>query len=143
MCVFRVSLAKHNFESAEGTNTVGLIHKFCNKICCSTKKKIWTWKCLLRDSLVQFGRRQRLDMEIVWPAFISYVNMNTSKFSTSPTPNTYLAMLKNCAESGLSYIFCKSARWQTILHYIFLHGILCLGISLGVPCVFVSVQAPS
>jgi hypothetical protein len=35
---------------------------------------------------------------LLFAAFISYVNMNTSKFSTSPTLNTDLAMLKNCAE---------------------------------------------
>lgn len=68
--------------------------------------------CLLLDSLVQFG-----GMEI---AFISYVNMNTSKFSTSPTLNTYLAMLKNCAEYQVSVIY--SANQQGDRHvalYIF------------------------
>lgn len=75
--VFRVSLAKAIFCVCRGHNTVHLIHKFCNKFAVAQRKRfergvtyllfaaffLLIQKCLLSDSLVQFGRRQRLDME--------------------------------------------------------------------------------
>ncbi len=75
--VFRVSLAKQYFCVCRGHNTVHLIHKFCNKFAVAQRKRFehgvtyllfaaffsLIQKCLLSDSLLQFGRRQRLDME--------------------------------------------------------------------------------
>ncbi len=44
---FRVSLAKHNFVSAEGTTLLVSSTNSVINLCCSTKKKSWTWNYLL------------------------------------------------------------------------------------------------